>query len=241
MNVVAIVQARMGSTRLPGKVMRPLCGQPMIGVVLRRLSRSSRVNRIVVATSAAPGNAPLAAYVRELGFTVFEGSEHDVLDRYHQASAHAHADVVVRITADCPLIDPTVVDEVIAHFFEAGADYASNVAPPTYPDGLDTEVFTSAALAVAHARADLPAQREHVTPYLRESPEFRVANHALPDDYSAHRWTVDTSEDLAVVENVFRHFSPRLDFSWREVLALQATRSELFAGNRHALRNAGSR
>ena len=213
----------------------------MIGLLLDRLSRAKRLDHIVVATPVAPGNAPLVDYVRQLGFTVFEGSEHDVLDRYYRAAALAGADVVVRITADCPLIDPAVVDEVVATFWAAGADYASNVAPPTYPDGLDTEVFTFAALAAAHEQATEPAEREHVTPYLRNAGEFRRANHAIADDRSADRWTVDTADDFAVVENVFRHFSPRRDFSWREVVDLQSRRPELFAGNRSHGRNEGSR
>ncbi len=240
LKVVAIVQARMGSTRFPNKVMRPLAGLPMIGVLLERLSAAGRVQQIVLATSDQPKNAPLAAYVRSLGYVAVEGSENDVLDRYYRAAREVQADVVVRITGDCPLIDPAVVDEVVAKFLESGVDYASNVAPATFPDGLDTEVFAFAALETAWRDTQVPRDREHVTPYLRESGRFRTASVTNATDESGERWTVDEPEDFQVVEAVFRHFHPRRDFGWREVLQLRATQPDLFAANRHHIRNEGA-
>ena len=240
MRVVAVVQARMGSTRFPGKVMQPVRGTPMIGILLQRLARARRVHEIVVATSVDPRNAPLAEYVCGLGYAVHEGSENDVLGRYYDAAREARADVVIRVTGDCPLIDPGVVDQVVERFLAGGLDYVSNVAPPTYPDGLDTEVFSFAALARAHREARAPHEREHVTPYLREQPSFRRANVTAPADESAQRWTVDEPTDYKVIHRIFEHFDPRRDFTWEEVVTLSKTKPELFAANKNLERNAGS-
>jgi glutamate-1-semialdehyde 2,1-aminomutase len=236
---VAIVQARMGSTRFPNKVMRPLDGAPMIAVLLERLARARLVDEIVVATTDTPRDEPLAAFVRALGYTVYRGSEQDVLDRFHRAATAAGAQTVIRITGDCPLVDPTVVDEVCARFRDAGVDYVSNVAPPTYPDGLDVEVFSFRALEEAWREATIPAHREHVTPFLREAGRFTTLNVAHADDQSRERWTVDEPRDLAVVESVFAHFHPRRDFGWLEVLALRNDHPELFVANRNLNRNEG--
>jgi glutamate-1-semialdehyde 2,1-aminomutase len=241
MKVVAIIQARMGATRLPNKVMRDICGTPMIGLLLERLKDSKRVDEIVLATSIDSRNDALEAYVRDLGYAVYRGSESDVLDRYYRAAEQCNADVIVRITGDCPLTDPALVDEVIECFLQKKADYASNVAPPTFPDGLDVEVFSFHALEKAYREAAQPAQREHCTPYLRESDHFVRANVAHSADLSAHRWTVDEPDDLAVIEQVFGHFHPRRQFTWREVLALGERQPNLFAANAHLVRNEGSR
>lgn len=236
---VAIVQARMGSTRFPGKVMQPICGTPMIGVLLERLSRATRVDEIVVATSDDPRNDALALYVSGLGFTIYRGSETDVLDRYYRAAEAAGADMVVRITGDCPLVDPRLVDEVCAAIVHAGVDYASNVAPPTYPDGLDTEVFTRTALHTTWLQAWTPRDREHVTTFIRESDRFAKMNVALPHDYSGERWTVDDPADFEVVANVFQHFHPRRDFDWKDVMSLLEEQPDLFQTGHRAPRNEG--
>jgi glutamate-1-semialdehyde 2,1-aminomutase len=239
MKVVAIVQARMGSQRLPNKVMRDIGGRPLIGLVLARLSRAKRLDAIVLATSTDPRNRPLVAHVESLGFPTHAGSENDVLDRYYQAAKAAGADVVVRVTGDCPLIDPDLVDRVVADFLEGGADYVSNVEPPTFPDGLDTEVFSFAALEEAWKHATETAEREHVTPWLRNNPQLVRRNVANNVDLSAERWTVDDPADLDVVTPIVAHFAPRIDFSWREVLALGETHPEKFGANRHLTRNEG--
>lgn len=241
MSVLAVVQARMGSSRMPNKVMRPLGGMPMIEFLLRRLSRARRVGRIVLATSRDQRNDPLDAHVRSIGFDVVRGSEADVLDRVHQAAARYRPDHVVRITGDCPLTDPELVDEVVAAYETAGADYATNTNPPTYPDGLDVEVFSFAALEAAAAQATRPFEREHVTPFIRESGRFTTWNVALAEDLSAERWTVDESDDFAVVEAVVDHFAPRVDFGWREVLALRRAQPDIFSRNSRISRNEGAR
>lgn len=240
MNILAIVQARMGSTRFPRKVMRPIRGVPMIELLLRRLAGSRRIQRVVVATSLDPRNRPLAEHVRQLGYDVFEGSEHDVLERFHQAALPHRPDAIVRVTGDCPLIDPALVDTVIDTFVSTGADYASNVSPPTYPDGMDTEVFSFQALEVAAREATSPADREHVTSFIRQSGLFRTVNVRHTEDLSALRLTVDEPADFAVVERVFDHFHPRTDFTWLDVMALKAERPELFQDNEHVGRNEGA-
>jgi glutamate-1-semialdehyde 2,1-aminomutase len=237
---VAIVQARMGSTRLPNKTMKPVLGTPMIELLLARLARATAVDEIVLATSSDARNDALEAHVGKLGFRVYRGSEQDVLDRYYQAALMAGADVVLRITGDCPLMDPQLVDHVVARFRASGADYGSNVAPPTYPDGLDIEVFTFAALRTAWEQAREPRQREHVTPFLREHAAFRRMNVANEQDFSAERWTVDEPEDFAVIEAVFSAFAPRNDFSWQEVSQLRQSRPQVFAANQRYIRNEGA-
>lgn len=229
----------MGSMRFPDKVMRPLGGAPMIRVLLDRLSRAERVWEIVLATSDGGKDAPLADYVRSLGYSVYCGSEHDVLDRYYRAATQMGAEAVVRITGDCPLIDPMLVDAVIAKLEEPGVDYASNVSPATFPDGLDAEAFTFAALEKAWRDAKTEREREHVTVYLRECNDFRRANLENETDESGERWTVDEPEDLQVVEAVIRHFGSRRDFGWREILALRRSQPQIFAANRHLIRNEG--
>ena len=187
MKTVAIVQARMGSTRLPDKVMKPIGGVPMIEVLLTRLARARELDQIVVATSVDARNEPLADCVRQLGFACVQGDEQDVMARYLQAARAHQADVVVRITGDCPLVDPELVDHMIRGYRAAGVDYYSNVAPPSYPDGLDIEVFSLRALEQASEQTDAAFDHEHVTPYLRESGHFRVGAEQNEQDLSGWR------------------------------------------------------
>ena len=212
----------------------------MIGVLLARLSRSKTIQQIVVATSDDPRNAPLVSYVQGLGIHVFQGSENDVLSRYYGAASEAKADVVVRITGDCPLVDADLVDRIVSEFAMADVDYASNTRPPTYPDGLDIEVFSFQALVRAHRQAQEPEQREHVTPYMLQSAEFRKLNYADAQDNSQLRWTVDEPADFQVITDIFEHFSPRVDFSWREVLELKEVQPAMFYANKHVVRNHGA-
>jgi glutamate-1-semialdehyde 2,1-aminomutase len=240
MKTVAIVQARMGSTRFPDKVMRPVRGTPLIELLLRRLARARQIDEIVVATADTPANEPLVAHVRKLGHSVYRGSEQDVLDRYYQAAKLVGADVVVRITGDCPLVAPELVDSVIGAFKSGDVDYVCNTEPPTYPDGLDVEVFSFRGLKTAWQEAREPTQREHVTPYLRESGKFRTLRLRHSEDLSGERWTVDEPADFTVVSAVFEHFHPRDDFGWQEVVRLLRSRPELFAANRRLIRNEGA-
>ncbi|MDB5526930.1 MAG: aminotransferase [Devosia sp.] len=240
MKTIAIVQARMASSRLPGKVLRDLGGRPMIDFLLARLAAARQLDAIVLATSTDPRDDELAAHVAGLGHHVARGSQDDVLDRYYQAARNQQADIVVRVTGDCPLMDSAVVDRAVAAFKAGDVDYASNVAPPTFPDGIDIEVFSFGALERAWNETRDTHDREHVTPYIRGSGKFRTLNVAHDSDESAQRWTVDEFEDLEVVRAVVAHFAPRTDFGWEDVLALSRQQPELFAANRHLIRNEGS-
>lgn len=240
MKTVVIVQARMGSTRLPNKVMKPIGGTPMIELLLSRLARAREVDQIVVATSIDPRNQPLADHVRALGFQCVAGSENDVMARYIQAARACEADVIVRVTGDCPLVDPEVVDEAIRTFRSHAVDYFSNIVPPSYPDGLDTEVFTLSALERAASETSSDYDHEHVTTYLRESGRFKTASMTCEQNLASLRWTVDDPADLDVIEAVFRHFAPQTHFSWREVLALQQSQPYLFEANNQLIRNQGA-
>jgi glutamate-1-semialdehyde 2,1-aminomutase len=240
MKIVAIVQARMGSTRLPNKVMKPIGGIPMIELLLSRLSRARELDQIIVATSVDVRNQPLVEHVQKLGYACEQGSENDVLDRFVQAARKHKAEIVVRITGDCPLVDPVLVDEVIKCFKTANVSYFSNTNPPTYPDGLDIEVCTFKALEQANRETDKSFDHEHVTPYLREPGRFSTAAMQHSEDLSGLRWTVDEPADFAVIEKVFQHFLPRTDFSWGEVLSLQQQQPEMFYINQHLIRNEGA-
>ncbi|EJC82694.1 glutamate-1-semialdehyde aminotransferase [Rhizobium leguminosarum bv. trifolii WSM2297] len=239
MKVVAVVQARMGSSRLPGKVLREISGQPLISVLMKRMAQSLRLHELVVAIPEGPADDVLARFLDANGYKVFRGSEGDVLKRYFDAAKEHQADVVVRVTGDCPFIDPAVLDTVIDTFVSCAADYASNIAPPTFPDGLDVEVFGFSALQRAHLEATELAHREHVTPYLRESGLFKTINVSNEYDHSSERWTVDEVGDLQVADAVLAHLGPDIDFTWQDILQLKIDRPELFQLNSGIARNEG--
>lgn len=210
--VLAILQARMSSTRLPGKVMADLAGAPMIARQIERVRRAKRIDRLVVATSNQASDDPLVAFLESEAVTVFRGPLNDVLARFSAAAeAFGPADHVVRLTADCPLTDPTVIDAVIAHHLATGADYTSNVlGERTFAQGLDVEVMTGAALTQARAEASEPYEREHVTPFLYRRPDrFRLEGVAQDRSDGAVGWTVDTPEDLHFVRLVYEALYPQ--------------------------------
>jgi spore coat polysaccharide biosynthesis protein SpsF len=233
-HVLAIVQARMGSTRLPGKVLMKAGSETVLARVVRRLARAKRINQIVVATTLADGDLAIVDEAAPLAINCFRGSEHDVLERYSGAAAAYSADVIVRVTSDCPLIDPALVDEVIHLLATARADFACNVLPRRYPRGLDTEAFTREALEQACETADQSYQREHVTPIFYERRDlFRFAETHCDHDYSQLRWTVDTAEDLEFIRAIYQRFDDRDVFGWKEVLALLEKSPELSLLNSH--------
>ncbi|MGA9814539.1 MAG: glycosyltransferase family protein [Terriglobales bacterium] len=236
MNIVAIIQARMGSSRLPGKVLLELEGETVLGRVVRRLRRSRQIAKVIVATTTEPADEVIVAECDRLQVLCFRGSERDVLDRYYQA-AHANAaEAVVRVTSDCPLIDPELVDKTVEVFRDEHADYASNVFPRTYPRGLDTEVFTFDALDRAWREGREPHQREHVTPYLYEHPRiFKLASLSGPADYSRYRWTLDAREDLELLRAIYSRLDGGDAFSWQEVLCLMEREPELAELNSQVL------
>jgi spore coat polysaccharide biosynthesis protein SpsF len=211
----------MESTRLPGKVLRDLGGASMLARVTRRVQRASLPQEVSVATTVKPADDAVAAEAQRLGVAAFRGDEQDVLDRFYRAAQSRHADAVVRITADCPFIDPGLIDEVVRKFLETLPDYASNCLERTYPRGLDTEIMSMEALARAWKSATEPSQRTHVTPYLYQNPaQFKLVSVKAEQDYARHRWTVDTLEDLEFARAVYARLNNRDDFAWREVLRL---------------------
>ncbi len=221
-NIVAIVQARMGSTRLPGKVLADVSGKSMLEHIVSRLRRSRLIRDVIVATSDITADDRIAEIGAKKNFTVFRGHETDVLDRYYQAAKSANAEIVARITGDCPLVDPEVVDRVIAAFLSEGCDYASNTLVCTYPDGLDAEVFSFPCLEAAWRDARRIADREHVTPYIRTARRFRLYNVESDLGRSTRhlRWTVDEPRDLEFIRAIYDRMGDRQTFGWREVLAL---------------------
>jgi len=239
--VVALIQARMGSTRLPNKVMKEITGKPMIQLLLERLSQSKEINEIVIASSIDKKNDTLDTFVSDLGYVCSRGSENDVLSRFYSAAKESCANVVVRITGDCPLVDSNLVDQVIQKYKSANVDYVSNISPPTFPDGLDIEVFSFEALTKAQNETISKFDREHVTPYLRNSNVFTQASISYTQDLSSLRWTVDEPRDLDVIKTVFEHFHPKVDFSWLEVLELQKQQPEIFERNKNIIRNEGAK
>jgi spore coat polysaccharide biosynthesis protein SpsF len=239
MKVVAIIQARMGSSRLPRKVLIDLGGTNVLDRVLNRLGRSRLIQELLVATTVEPADDAIVECCERTGRQVFRGSEQDVLDRYYRAAKFIDADVVVRITSDCPVIDPEVADTTIRAFLDRRADYASNIRVRTYPRGLDTEVMTVQALERAWRESTKPYQREHVTPYIYENPgKFKLHGIENDADCSQHRWTLDTPEDLQLLQAIYMRLGGRDDFSWREVLELVEGDPRLADINRHIAQKA---
>jgi spore coat polysaccharide biosynthesis protein SpsF len=223
MKVVAIIQARMGSTRLPGKVMKPLMDKTVLAHVVERCKAIGSINEVVVATTTNREDDILCAECEKLGVHWFRGSELDVLSRYYFAAQEAEADAVVRITSDCPLLDVQVSDSIIRKFLEKGSlDYLSNKVEPTYPIGLDTEVFTFRALEQSYKMASKDYEREHVTPFIYMNPQlfkFEIFKH--PIDYSPLRWTLDTEEDYEFIKQVYQELYRTDEFiSMADVLNL---------------------
>ncbi len=240
MKIVALVQARMGSTRLPGKVLRAIVGKPMIELLLARLSQSSELDEIVVAASEEVKNDKLQSVVESLNYKCTRGNEKDVLNRFYESAKSVDADVIVRITGDCPLVDSAMVDECIKNYKNSNVDYFSNINPATYPDGLDIEVMSFESIKRANNETDSDFDREHVTPYIRNSDSFSKDSMCYIEDLSNQRWSVDEPEDLVVVTNIFEHFSPNILFDWKQVLGLRKLQPELFIENQKIKNNEGA-
>lgn len=197
---MTIIQARTASTRLPNKVLQPICGRQVLDIVIAKCQRIEGSDQVVVATSNKSGDVPIVDHVNAQGVAVFSGDESNVLKRFYEAATEFRADAIVRITADCPLLDPDISSLVVAKFCEGGWDYVSNIKPPTYPDGLDTEVISVEAIERALREATKPSETEHVTPYIWRNPElFRLANVENQTDLSELRWTLDNAEDLGMM------------------------------------------
>jgi spore coat polysaccharide biosynthesis protein SpsF len=255
--VIAIIQGRMSSSRLPGKILADIAGQPMLQRVFARTSRAATVTETVFATTTDPSDDPVAEYCDFSGIPFTRGSLYDVLDRYYQAAKETRADIIVRITADCPVIDPALIDDVVNVVISNSVngnwefDFAANRLPPpwsrTYPIGLDTEVCTFAALERAWKEAKEPQHREHAMPYFYEGVELTTIHRTLQTglsprgfniallhhttDFGEYRWTVDTPEDLEFMRQIYARFDGRDDFTWKEVLDLVHDEPELMKIN----------
>lgn len=236
MKNVVIIQARMGSTRLPGKVLKTLAGQTVLAHVIERTKAFQNVQEIVVATTLGSQDDPIEEEAKRRGVAVYRGSETDVLSRYYEAAMQAQADTVIRITSDCPMIDPEVSSYVIREYLEEGkCDYASNTLERTYPRGLDTEVFSFASLEAAHLETRNPHDREHVTPYIYNNPErFSCRSVECREGTPEYRWTLDTLEDWELIQRIYGVlFDPGRLFSWKEALVLMRERREWMSINSH--------
>lgn len=235
MKVVAIIQARMGSNRLPGKVLADVAGRPMLERVIRRVERAEWVDEVVVATSTKAGDDEVVTACEYWGVNYWRGSEQDVLSRFYAAARAYGAEVVVRITADCPLIDPDVIDRVVGAFMVGAVDYASTALERRYPRGLDAEVMSMAGLGRVWAEAKADYERVHVTPYFYQHPELfsLLAVTKEGADLSEWRWTVDTAEDLAFIRAVYEHFEGEDDMGWEAVVDLLKAKPELRQINAH--------
>jgi spore coat polysaccharide biosynthesis protein SpsF len=240
--ILGIIQARMGSTRLPGKVLADIEGRPLIRHVIERSAAATHVDKVVVATTTEPADDALEDYLRALGTDVFRGSIDDVLDRFYRCAAPYAPEIIVRITADDPLKDPEVIDHCVGHLLaDRTLDYCSNTLKPSYPEGLDIESFRFAALATAGAEATLASEREHVTPFIWKRPErFRLHNFENDENLSHWRWTVDKPADLELMRAIFAALKDRGNlFSYRDVIALIKRRPELLEINAGTVRNEG--
>jgi len=231
MRVVAIIQARMGSTRLPGKVMKDIGGETMLARVVWRARRAKLLDEVVVATTNKAVDAPIVSECTKLGVPVFRGDEQDVLDRYYRSAQANRAEAIVRITSDCPLIDPEIIDDVVRAFLKTKPDYASNTF---FPRGLDVEVITMASLERAWHESNKSYHRVHVTPYIYQNRDlFRLLSVKAEEDYSSYRWTVDTREDLNFVRSIYGRFDNQDTFGWHDVLKVLDREPDLIELNSH--------
>ncbi len=240
--VTVIIQARMGSTRLPEKIFKKILAKPMLEYMIERVRRAKTIDKIIIATTTNSGDEKVVSLAKKLGLAIYRGSENDVLDRYYQAAKKFKSDIIVRLTGDCPLIDPFILDKVVSFFKKNKFDYASNTHPPTFPDGMDVEVFSFKALEKAWREAKLSSEREHVTPYIIKRPrKFRIANVENTEDLSRLRLTVDEPEDLSMVSKLAEFFSRqnKKDFGLREIVDLWHENPSLFKSNQFIKRNEG--
>ena len=241
--VLAIIQARLDSTRLPGKMLLPIVdNKGALELMLERVRLAKKLQRIIVATTTSPSDDKLANLCKHLGCEYFRGDENDVLERYYQAAlAFGPTEIIVRLTGDCPLHDPDVIDLVVKEYLKGDYDYVSNACKCTFPDGLDVEVFSFSALEKAQREAGLKSEREHVTSYIWEHPSiFKTANVEYKKDLSDKRWTLDEKEDYEFIKSIYNNlYKKKPTFGMDDVLELLAKHPELEEINRHISRNEG--
>lgn len=239
--IAAFIQARTSSTRFPGKVLKPILGKPMLQLQIERVLSCQTIDRVVVVTSTAEEDQKIVDLGKKINVDVFCGNLENVLDRFYQAAVKFKPEHIVRLTGDCPLIDPKVVDDMVRLYLNKQSDYGTNCMPPTYPDGLDAEIFSFKALKEARDEAYLPSHLEHISVFFEGQPErFKIANLACNIDFSNLRWTVDEPEDFEFVKIIFETLYPVNPlFRMNDVLDLVTNKSELSQLNKHFIRNEG--
>ncbi|HIB54796.1 MAG TPA: hypothetical protein EYO39_08330 [Nitrospirales bacterium] len=241
--IVAIIQARLGSSRLPGKVLKEVQGRPLLSYMLERVAQSAYIGQIVVAITNRSQDDPIVDCCHKEGIAVFRGDEDDALDRYYQCASSFHADTIVRLTADCPLMDPKVIDAVVAEYISGNYDYVANTIPPnaTFPDGMDVEVFSFAALERAWREARKPSEREHVTFYFWKNTDcFKTHRYDLEESLSHYRLTVDYPEDFEVVSKILSELYPRnANFTMQDIISFLMRHPEIQKNNASIASNQG--
>lgn len=218
--ILAVLQARTSSTRLPGKVLKKILDKPLLQLQIEREKRSNKIDHLIVATSDEISDKPLQELCNSIGVDCFRGNLENVLDRFYQAALIYSPEYVVRLTGDCPLVDPNLLDEIIQFCLDGNYDYATNALEPTYPDGLDVEIFRFSCLEDAWKNAKLPSQLEHVTPYINRQPEkFKIGHYKGSRDLSYLRWTVDEPEDFELVKTIYENLYPsKPEFTTSDIL-----------------------
>jgi spore coat polysaccharide biosynthesis protein SpsF len=235
---LCIIQARTGSARIPGKVLLEVNGRTILEHEIRRVLQAKRIDKVVVATTKEVGDDPIAVLAGKIGVSCFRGSSNDVLDRFYKCSLeYPDYQTIIRVTGDCPLIDPAIIDAVIECFEKGGYDYASNVIEETFPDGMDVEVFSKAALETAAAGARFLSEREHVTLFILNNPKFKKSKHTHTPNLSNFRLTVDWPEDFEVIKFLIKHSTDKS--SCRDYIDLLLKHPEIMAKNQHIKRNEG--
>lgn len=225
----------MGSTRLPGKILKTVNGKPLLEYQLERVKQVKNIDQIVIATTIEKQDQPIVDFCESIGVDYYRGSEKDVLSRYYEAGKKFNGDIILRLTSDCPLIDPKTIDVTLQHYLNNTYDYVSNTIVRTFPRGLDTEVFSVDSLHKAYEEATLERDREHVTSYLYTHPEiFKIGYITSPKDYSAHRWTVDTIDDFQLIELILtKMYKPDETFHFEDVIEVINKHPEWFYLNAH--------
>lgn len=218
--IIAVLQARLSSSRLPGKVLKPILDQPMLALQIERIKRSQLIDQLVVATSTSPEDEQISKLCQEIEVVSFRGSLDDVLERVYQAAKPYSPTYLVRLTGDCPLCDSELIDQVIQFHVDGNYDYSSNCLIPTYPDGLDVEICRFQCLEIAEKEATLPSHREHVTPFINQQPDrFKLGNYQHDQDLSYLRWTVDELADFELVRQIYTNLYPQNpSFNMRDIL-----------------------
>jgi len=239
--LLAILQVRYSSTRLPGKALKHILGKPLLALQIERVQRSSQIDSLVVATSVDPADDAIQQLCDNLDISCFRGSLENVLDRFYQVAILYKPNHIVRLTGDCSLIDPEVVDQCIAFYLQGDFDYASNTIEPSFPDGLDVEIFKFSALEKAWQNAKYPSEKEHVTSFIYKNPsQFNIGNYKTKQDLSGLRWTVDEPEDFQLVTQIYEHLYPsNPEFTTQDVLQLLEERPQLIRINEKFARNEG--